>query len=1829
MCIADVEYVPQCGHIAQLKCYRRKAIEARSDKYVCAQMVDVNLPRCGHKMRIACANASVLDAWVGTVPNVFGLVEEGVRYGPKDYRCSVKVTFRRRCGHELQLSCEQAFDMALNAPTCSEKMDFIDPECGHTLTTTCHEVCRLKSIVARSQLRAQAVVAIRRVVEGDLSPFLQLGLNNCCIAKVVFVRKCGHEEVMTCREARVPKSSCKVPVEATRPDCGHGCTIPCWLLSQLLSWEPWHGATDDDVNLIRGDGILKDSMKLTQNVPVDLAPWLSSCKGSLLVRRATTCGHDVRMSCEDALQVIMHQKPSTNCSVKVNKVLPCGHEIKMVCSEDSKGIRCSQLVTKACWNHGACQQEVAVKCYMSDRVVQCDSKIEWRCSRGVHAYQLPICKKGVPSACPQCSEAELANEIAATQRLIDNASESPRLEWPPCELPTLLSPHRVITPTVPDQLEFYKRKLTLLQQFEQFVAKAKNVWERPLFLPRYVPVLLVPRKQRRSNAGTIEVCDYASVATWNNVEAREWSHESSSDVQLPGKAVVFAILYTLGVNENPDGVPRGKHGAGHLRWIESQQLQLGYDSAIFVDTHTKKSQGRIVRIWDPHALFPFAEAAITGSDQSHLLSSAVIPTSLGSLSSNPPRFVRYESACAGAAGSDVETSRRKMMPMEIRDRIQRTLGALQYEWARRTSFVYPWTGSELCVSSVTLVESAENRLRQRLHFVLSSSGSKTAPKKTPTPFAGINALRNVESQQPFVEVALLRGLELLEVQKPGVNDAIAALQAYVGTIQHLQQQAHPLLLLALARLVDREKNNNGVKSVELYALFCDLYPEAAQMWLTPKELNDLEPNALPTPPSTSSNDDLSPEQRWQKLKDDHRCSSDAMEKLLKMVGLRQVKRFAINMFKNALAFQAMPASKRKKNVMTLNYCFTGNPGTGKTTVAKLFAELLRDSGMRRKSTTAMCTAQELKDGTPQEFRDTVNKAMGGVVFIDEAYELDPMNDPKGRPIVAELLVAAEDKRHDLSVIIAGYEDDIQKKLYAYNDGLRSRFIEVSFDDFDEADLLVIWNGLLEEREWTNDAMVATIACRRLARGAGRKGFGNARAARQLFERATAEAMAREDFNGETNIQAVDVIGERPTKNLKLQQTLVELDSKIGWQRIKERVRELVDLCDANYNRELNGVDVVPMMLNRLFLGNPGTGKTTCAAIYGRVLKHLGFLSNGDVVKKTASDFVGQYIGQGQTKTNAILDQAKGKVLIIDEAYNLNDSMFGKQVLDVLVEKVQGGDYDDMAVILVGYEHQMKEMLRTENPGLARRFPIEYAFYFDDYTDQELLDILSALCVRKNVYCPLDVTQSIIHKLSMQRDQANFGNAGAVEMMLKSAMANASKRPLDGTTIRIEMEDIESEVLQRSKSETCTETVEAKEDDPLDLLDRLYRMDGIRDELTRLRTRVKVAQEEGDETPDIGHFVFRGSPGTGKTTVARVMGKILFRMGLLGTDRVVETSGLNMTGEYVGQTKKKVTEQLGQARGGVLFIDEAYELGKGMYGEEAMTSLVAAMTDPTYRGMVIIIAGYPADLDDMLNRNAGLKSRFTRFLDFVDWTTDDCMVFTTQRCKSEGYRLDPDAKLLLTKCFAQLRQLEGFGNGRDVGKVWDYLLENRAQRVSECPELERVITMEDAEATSATMLTGRKPPFAKSLCRSTPTQGKVQSQDASASSSDQPSSDNKAKQEQPEKDDESDGDDEALAAFDRWSTIARDPNVSEAVWQELERAKQAYDQMLRDLKDAEDQRVRDEAKRKLEESIATQEKLRRIGLCPAGFAWLQVGGGWRCAGGSHFVSDAQLQRDFTY
>ncbi|KAL7565648.1 hypothetical protein ACA910_019003 [Epithemia clementina (nom. ined.)] len=268
--------------------------------------------------------------------------------------------------------------------------------------------------------------------------------------------------------------------------------------------------------------------------------------------------------------------------------------------------------------------------------------------------------------------------------------------------------------------------------------------------------------------------------------------------------------------------------------------------------------------------------------------------------------------------------------------------------------------------------------------------------------------------------------------------------------------------------------------------------------------------------------------------------------------------------------------------------------------------------------------------------------------------------------------------------------------------------------------------------------------------------------------------------------------------------------------------------------------------------------------------------------------------------------------------------------------------------------------------------------------------------------------------------------------------------------------------------------------PLDQLDRLFRMEAVKKQIEKLKKTWSVARGEGDGIPDIGHFVFTGSPGTGKTTVASTLASVLFGLQLKASDKLVETTALDLQGDYLGQTKTKVQGLLEEAKGGCLFIDEFCSF-EGQFGKEAIDALVAAMTSPDYRDLQIRIAGYPADVDEVFRKNSGLKSRFQHFFQFPDWTPEDSSRFFALCAESDKFRsLDKAILDGVRRACTVLVPLDGWANGRDVMQLYNDAKSNRAERVFDSPELDKILLEADVAAAIKAMLESRQPKIRKAL-----------------------------------------------------------------------------------------------------------------------------------------------------
>ena len=238
------------------------------------------------------------------------------------------------------------------------------------------------------------------------------------------------------------------------------------------------------------------------------------------------------------------------------------------------------------------------------------------------------------------------------------------------------------------------------------------------------------------------------------------------------------------------------------------------------------------------------------------------------------------------------------------------------------------------------------------------------------------------------------------------------------------------------------------------------------------------------------------------------------------------------------------------------------------------------------------------------------------------------------------------------------------------------------------------------------------------------------------------------------------------------------------------------------------------------------------------------------------------------------------------------------------------------------------------------------------------------------------------------------------------------------------------------------------------------MASVKEEIKTLSNFIKIQQkrkEQGLKSSSVSyHCVFTGNPGTGKTTVARIVAQIYKDLGILSKGHLVETDRSGLVAEYVGQTAVKTNKIIDSALDGVLFIDEAYSLiGTGQdYGKEAIATLLKRMEDNRDR-LVVILAGYSKEMQDFINTNPGLQSRFNRYIDFPDYSAEELLQIFEKNVEKFDYKLQKDALVAMSEYFQHAVENKdaNFGNARFVRNIFEKTLEKQANRLSTDPDLD--------------------------------------------------------------------------------------------------------------------------------------------------------------------------------
>ena len=517
-------------------------------------------------------------------------------------------------------------------------------------------------------------------------------------------------------------------------------------------------------------------------------------------------------------------------------------------------------------------------------------------------------------------------------------------------------------------------------------------------------------------------------------------------------------------------------------------------------------------------------------------------------------------------------------------------------------------------------------------------------------------------------------------------------------------------------------------------------------------------------------------------RDEKRESS--YDKFNKLIGLDIVKK----QIESIIALNVVEKERRKRKdkeyqSCSMNMIFGGNPGSAKTTVAKLFAGIAKEKGILKSGAFVERGGMDLDGlGCVTAIREAFLAAKGGVLFIDEAYSM--VSDTAVTVLVQEM----ENRRDDVIVILAGYNERMHDFM-KINEGLKSRIPHwIDFPDYTADELTDIFKLMIRERGFrvTDEALKEAYYIFEKVRNTDN--FGNGRYVRNLIDRALQNQAVRLLLDGkdvsvikkdelfQITKNDIGMLEEGLKKERRLGTAKKELDNMIGLSSVKEIIHKAIAHYKLNKLCIEKGIAREKASLHMVFTGNPGTAKTTVARLFAEIMKDEKVLSTGTFVEVGRADLVGNHVGSTAPLVKKKFKDAQGGVLFIDEAYSLCDSYengFGDEALNTLVQEMEN-HRDGVIVIFAGYTEPMHRFL-NRNPGMFSR--IAFQVEFEDYTTDELCDITKLMVLEKQ----MTITDAAMNKLrktfDIAREESNYGNGRFVRKTLEEAEMNLAERLL--------------------------------------------------------------------------------------------------------------------------------------------------------------------------------------------------------------------------------------------------------------------------------------------------------------------------------------------------------------------------------------------------------------------------------------------------------------------
>jgi len=775
--------------------------------------------------------------------------------------------------------------------------------------------------------------------------------------------------------------------------------------------------------------------------------------------------------------------------------------------------------------------------------------------------------------------------------------------------------------------------------------------------------------------------------------------------------------------------------------------------------------------------------------------------------------------------------------------------------------------------------------------------------------------------------------------------------------------------------------------------------------------------------------------------------------IAQLVGLDEIK-------KDLSELQAILEGMKQSNKGTrypYDTIIIGSSGTAKTLISNLIADLFFKFSMITKGKPEKADGASLNGMSKKDIDSLFSKAKGGMLFIDNAQKLLD-SEGKAVPAFSHFIDAMDANPDDPVVLMAGLPVGLRemvKSSESANKQIVNRFEKIFIiPDYTPDQYVKITENELKKQSFTFSPEFSEKLLQRFRYlyKELKKPDNNIKSVNGYLADKEAHAITGRYYLRKASDKIIlpeDIQGQVDEKK-NIQEIMAELDAIIGMTALKKEIKSLYTQLNQIAEMEKKGIKTDKPAQHFVITGNPGTGKTTVARLLGKIFEGLGLLDSGHVVEVDRSKLVAGYVGQTAPLTNNACDTAAGGILFIDEVYTLkqNDGdSFGQECIDTLLKRMED-DRGKFMVVVAGYKSPMEKFL-TANEGLKSRFT-KY-FNLEDYTPEELAAIFESLAKKQRFIVPPETKIKVVafFKDRCARKTKDFANGREARNLMDEARKNQAERLSSADIADISGEDLLITFLPEDIPGTTSDKM-VSIDEALKDLNTLVGLKSVKDAVTKITNSLQAQKLTGETETLAKHFVFMGNPGTGKTTVARIMGDVFKAVGMLPTNNLIEADRGKLVASYLGQTAKLVAQQCDNAMGGILFVDEAYSLKQGpqdSFGQEAVDTLLKRMEDDRGK-FVVIAAGYTNEMEDFLASNSGFKSRFSDYINFDDYNTSEMREIFIGMCKKRKIEFAPGFDEALQKRLDNLyaNRNAQFANARTVRQLFDKTRENVSGRV---------------------------------------------------------------------------------------------------------------------------------------------------------------------------------------